>query len=118
MADSQIRFGRKLKIARISADLKQSDLAERAGIHQTYVSQLERGKRGNPTLETIEALEQFVVSDHDYVEMLVEAQPPHDAITLETDPMIILRPEGAWDEPGPLDRSASRPATNIGAMSR
>jgi predicted GNAT family N-acyltransferase len=62
--------------------------------------------------------ERFVISDHDYVEMLVEAQPPANAITLETDPMVILRPEGAWDEPGPLDRSASRPATNIGAQSR
>lgn len=62
--------------------------------------------------------DRFVVSDHDYVEMVVEAQPPPDAITLDTDPMIILRPEGAWDEPGPLDRSAVRVATNPGAHSR
>ena len=56
MANSQIRFGRKLKIARVSADLRQSDLAELAGIDQTYISLLERGKRENPTLKTIEAL--------------------------------------------------------------
>ena len=62
--------------------------------------------------------ERFAVSDHDYVEMLVHAQPPADAITLKTDPMVILRPEGAWDEPGPLDRSAARPATNPGAHAR
>jgi predicted GNAT family N-acyltransferase len=62
--------------------------------------------------------DRFVVSDHDYVEMVVEAQPPSDAITLDTEPMVILRPEGAWDEPGPLDRSAARAATNPGALSR
>jgi predicted GNAT family N-acyltransferase len=62
--------------------------------------------------------ERFAVSDHDYVEMLVEAQPPANAITLKTDPMVILRPEGAWDEPGPLDRSADRPATNPGGHAR
>lgn len=57
----------------------------------------------------------FVFSDHDYVEMIVEANPPPDAITLDTDPMVLLRPEGAWDEPGVLDRSAARPAANFGA---
>lgn len=60
----------------------------------------------------------FVFSDHDYVEMIVEATPPPDAITLDTDPMIVLRPEGAWDQPGVLDQSRARPATNLGALSR
>ncbi len=64
----------------------------------------------------LEGRERFVVSDHDYVEMVVEAQPPADAITLASDPMVILRPEGAWDQPGPLDRSVARPATNPGAV--
>ncbi|WP_304168783.1 GNAT family N-acetyltransferase [Phenylobacterium aquaticum] len=60
----------------------------------------------------------FAFSDHDYVEMLVEATPPADAITLDSDPMILLRPEGAWDEPGVLDKSAVRPATNLGELCR
>lgn len=64
----------------------------------------------------LEGRERFVVSDHDYVEMVVEARPPADAITLNTDPMIVLRPEGAWDEPGPLDRSRARPPTNPGGQ--
>jgi transcriptional regulator with XRE-family HTH domain len=46
MTNSQIRPGRKLRIARVTADLLQSELAERAGIHQTHISLLERGKRG------------------------------------------------------------------------
>lgn len=56
----------------------------------------------------------FAVSDHDYVEMVVEGVPPPDALTLDSDPLVLLRPEGAWDEPGVLDRSAARPPTNPG----
>ena len=62
--------------------------------------------------------EGFAFSDHDYVEMVVEGAPPPDALTLESDPMVLLRPEGAWDEAGILDRSAARPATNLGAHAR
>ena len=62
--------------------------------------------------------ESFAFSDHDYVEMVVEGAPPPDALTLESDPMVLLRPEGAWDEAGVLDRSAARPATNLGAHAR
>ena len=35
-----------------------------------------------------------------------------DALGFDTDPMVLLRPEGDWDRPGILDRSAGRPATN------
>ena len=55
MTTSQIRPGRKLRIKRVSADLRQSDLAERAGLHQTHISLLERGKRGT-TPETLGVL--------------------------------------------------------------
>jgi predicted GNAT family N-acyltransferase len=65
-----------------------------------------------------ESRDGFVVSDHDYVEMVVEGMPPPDAITLDSDPMVLLRPEGAWDEAGVLDRSADRPATNPGELYR
>jgi predicted GNAT family N-acyltransferase len=62
--------------------------------------------------------EDFAFSDHDYVEMVVEGAPPPDAITLDSDPLVLLRPEGTWDEEGVLDRSAARPATNPGELSR
>ncbi|MEB3904248.1 hypothetical protein OSH39_02650 [Mycobacterium ulcerans] len=39
-------------------------------------------------------------------------RPRSDAITLASDPYLLLRPEGAWDDPGVLERSAARPATN------
>ena len=59
-----------------------------------------------------------MVSDHDYVEMIVEGVPPPDALTLDSDPLVLLRPEGAWDEAGVLDTSAARPASNLGGLSR
>jgi predicted GNAT family N-acyltransferase len=50
----------------------------------------------------------FSFSDYDYVEMEFDLQPPPDAITIDSDPLVLLRPEGEWDRPGILDRSAAR----------
>jgi len=56
MTNSQITVDRlKLRVRRVMADLDQAELAERAGVHQTYVSLLERGKRG-ARAETVESL--------------------------------------------------------------
>lgn len=38
-----------------------------------------------------------------YVEMRLDLAPADDTISLATDPMHILRPEGAWDRPGPFE---------------
>lgn len=54
----------------------------------------------------------LVYSDHEYVEMWAELERMHDAITVMSDPYVIVRPEGRWDTPGALDSSAARPATN------
>lgn len=39
-------LGRALQALRERADLTQDELARRLGIHATYVSQVERGRRG------------------------------------------------------------------------
>ncbi len=52
----------------------------------------------------------FSFSDYDYVEMEFELSPPRDAITIDSDPFVLLRPEGDWDRPGVLERSAARAA--------
>ena len=52
----------------------------------------------------------FVFSDYDYVEMVAEYQPHPDAITMDTDPYVLIRPEGRWHIPGILERSVSRAA--------
>ena len=51
----------------------------------------------------------FSFSDYDYVEMEFALHPPDDAISIDADPFVLLRPEGAWDRPGVLDRTAVRP---------
>lgn len=56
--------------------------------------------------------ENFIFSDHDYVEIVAETTPPPDALTIDSDPMVLLRPEGEWDRPGVLDWSTGRAATN------
>jgi len=54
----------------------------------------------------------FTFSDHEYVETIRELTPPADAVNIDSDPLVVLRPEGAWDRAGVLDHSACRPATN------
>ncbi len=50
-------------------------------------------------------------SDHDYWEMKKDFAPHADPISLYSDPMVIDRPEGDWDHPGILERSAERGVT-------
>lgn len=50
----------------------------------------------------------FQFSDHDYVEIEVDINPPANAINLDSDPMVLIRPEGEWDTAGVLERSVAR----------
>jgi len=40
-----MRFGIKLRQCRLQAALTQEELAERAGLHRTYIGGIERGER-------------------------------------------------------------------------
>lgn len=51
------RFGKAIRKRRRELDLSQEVLAEKADLHRTYISNLERGEI-NPTLESIERLTQ------------------------------------------------------------
>jgi predicted GNAT family N-acyltransferase len=57
----------------------------------------------------LEGARRVVFSDHEYVEIVFEADPSCDAISLESDPYVLMRPEGRWHVPGILERSAIRP---------
>lgn len=52
--------------------------------------------------------EPFGFSDYEYVEIERDLVPPANAIGLDTDPMVIIRPDGEWDRPGPFDLSLER----------
>ena len=45
MPKIQLQFGKKLREIRLSKGISQEDLAEKAGLHRTYVSSVERGER-------------------------------------------------------------------------
>lgn len=46
------RFGKRIKELRNAKKYSQEELADKAGLHWTYVGQMERGER-NPTLKNI-----------------------------------------------------------------
>lgn len=50
----------------------------------------------------------FEFSDVTYVEIEADIAPANNVIRIGRPPLEMIRPEGAWDVPGPLDRSASR----------
>ncbi len=50
-------FGKRLRQLRARRGLSQEELANRANLHRTYVSDCERGER-NPSLVSIRALAQ------------------------------------------------------------
>lgn len=53
----------------------------------------------------VEGRPPFRFANIDYVEGVLETTASEDAILFGCDPMVSIRPEGAWDEPGPLDLS-------------
>lgn len=54
--------------------------------------------------------EGFRFSDYEYVECYRELAARNDAIGIDSDPYVVMRPEGQWDEASVLDHSAARPA--------
>lgn len=52
MSDIRTETGRRIRSYRICRHMSQEELAERCGLHPTYIGQLERGEK-NATLESI-----------------------------------------------------------------
>lgn len=52
----------------------------------------------------------FRFSDYEYVECFRELAARNDAISIDSDPYVVMRPEGQWDQASVLDHSAQRPA--------
>ena len=55
MEDLFIAFGAQVRSIRLRLQLTQEEVADRAGLHVTYLSGIERGKR-NPSLKNIRRL--------------------------------------------------------------
>jgi transcriptional regulator with XRE-family HTH domain len=52
VGQAELQFGREIKRRRASSRLSQEELAHRADVHASYVSQIERGVK-SPTLGVI-----------------------------------------------------------------
>ncbi len=55
MTDIRVSFGKNLRKLREERKLTQEELADRAGMHFTYIGQIERGLR-NPSLVNLRKL--------------------------------------------------------------
>lgn len=55
---------------------------------------------------------ELVFSDFSYTEIVMDVEPDPESITLDSDPYVIIRPEGAWHKDGALDTSAIRPVSS------
>ncbi|MCB9800567.1 MAG: helix-turn-helix transcriptional regulator [Pseudomonadales bacterium] len=55
MSDIRIQFGKHLRQLREAKGWTQEELADKAGMHFTYIGQIERGLR-NPSLINLERL--------------------------------------------------------------
>ena len=52
MKTEVLQFGKKLREIRLKKKLSQGDIARILGVHRSYISGLERGRR-NPSLMTV-----------------------------------------------------------------
>ena len=49
------KFGKRVKAERLKQNLSQEELAEKAGVHRTYIGMIERAEK-NITLQNIEKI--------------------------------------------------------------
>jgi transcriptional regulator with XRE-family HTH domain len=55
MTNDVTKFGKALREIRLKKKMSQGDIARKLGVHRSYISGLERGKR-NPSLLTIKKM--------------------------------------------------------------
>ena len=55
MNDLYKQLGKKVKLARAKADFTQEKLAEKAGLHRTYIAGIETGRR-NISIKNLEKI--------------------------------------------------------------
>ena len=79
------RFGTALRHYRVSAGLSQEGLAERAGLSVRGISDLERGARTFPRLETVRMLaDALELNERDRAALLAAARPELESETPPT----------------------------------
>ncbi len=102
-------FGQLLRRHRLAAGLSQEDLAERAGLSIRGISDLERGARSIPRLETIRLLADALGLDPDERAALIAATRPDPTETAVPDPTAAPRATSR-----PVSRLPVRPTPLVG----
>jgi predicted GNAT family N-acyltransferase len=74
----------------------------------TYAQKRLVGFWGKCGFSTSTPARELVFSDFDYVEMTYDAKSAARTVSMESDPYVVIRPEGNWQEPGILERSVVR----------
>lgn len=62
--DIKLKLGRKIRETRVKEGYSQEELASRCGLHRTYISDIERGKR-NVSVENIEKIAKALKTEPD-----------------------------------------------------
>jgi transcriptional regulator with XRE-family HTH domain len=78
-AQDQVVLGRALQALRDHAGVTQEEMADRLGIHSTYVSQVERGRRGvrwHTVLRFLDALGSNLHQLADAITKVEKQDPP------------------------------------------
>jgi len=86
------------------------DMIRRKG-YRRYCGQIQKQLAGYWTRHGLTVREhrgEFVFSDRVYVEVEGILEPCNNEINMDSDPLVLDRPEGDWDKPGPLDQSILR----------
>ena len=55
MSRLSVEIGKRIRNYRVNQNLSQEKLAEKCGLHPTYIGQVERGEK-NATIESIEKI--------------------------------------------------------------
>lgn len=71
MGSIQIRYGQAVRCARLNKNISQEELADRSGLHRTYISDVELGKR-NVSLQSIEKIALALDMDISQIFLLME----------------------------------------------
>lgn len=92
MSDIAKTVGKRLRSYRIALGLSQEKLAERAGLHPTYIGQVERGEK-NLTIESLEKITSSLDIPMANVFDKIEERPDRDNYPLMAYDLISRRNE-------------------------
>lgn len=97
---SDLAAAKVVRAARTAAGLSQEALAEAAGLHRTYISLLERGRRSPTLVATLDAIGRALGFDYSKLHRLIA--DALDSAQVQATAASSLTTEGAL-KPEPLD---------------